>query len=130
MNTSAKISTVRELLLTATIKGRDTDWGVYILASMLRRSLSWDAWLKHPVRIPALSLMECVRADIVHALDYGHPAPSAVSLMREGIKDGLSAVTPGNGNRARRRIDALNMGARRKCRMPAAPVPVHHLTCA
>lgn len=95
------------------------------------------------VRIPETSLLECVRADQRAAENAGYHAP-AVTLMRDGIRDGLSCPAPGNGNRFRRRIEALNRGARRKFRnpqgwetvdtfcadCPAAPVPAHHLNCS
>lgn len=96
------------------------------------------------VRIPEATLLELVRIDQRDAENLGYHTP-AVEIMRQGIREGLSASPHGNGNRFRRRQGALNMGARRKFRnakgrdtvdtycpdsVPAAPSAVHHLNCA
>lgn len=116
MNTPsiATVTTVRSLLTTATRKGRDTEWSAYRLACL--RGIGYAQWDTAAVRVPETSLVELVRADQRAADNAGYHAP-AVTLMREGIRDGLSCPAPGQGNRARRRIGALNMCARRKCRI-------------
>lgn len=68
-----------------------------------------------------LSLIELVRRDQDYAVDRGFHAPPAVQLMREGIRDGLSAIVPGKGNRARRRAAILGMQSHNRLWM--------HLNC-
>lgn len=68
------------------------------------------------------SLLELVQRDRDYCACHNYPVPSAVSLMREGIRDGLSAVTPGKGNRARRRAAVIGMQSHNRLWM--------HLNCA
>jgi len=145
MNITAQTTTIKGLLTGGAWRGQDTAWSAYLLQTLHRRNLSWDAFLSLPVRIPERSLVELVRAEQRDAEDGGFPRPCARLLMADGIADSNSYPAPGNGNRFRRRLEALNMGARRKCRnpkgwdtvdtycpdsIPAAPEPVHHLNCA
>lgn len=88
------------------------------------------------IRIPREELIYYVRRELALAEYYKKPSSpvrlSPVRLMRAMILDCLKNRYPreGKGNRARHRIEALNTGARRKCRVPAAPVSSLHLICA
>lgn len=113
MNTQAYTTTIEKLLPTAMRTGRDTEWSAYLLACTCRREKTWGEMLDMPVRVPERSMVELVKRDQMSAENAGYHVP-ALELMREGIREGLSCGPTGNGNRFRRRLDALNMGARRK----------------
>lgn len=130
----AKTTTIRQLIPSYILRGNLTAQAAYDLAMLHRRDATWETMLDRPVRIPSLSLLECVRMDLHYELDeleaqygpgHGLPVLSVVDLMRDGIADGLSYGGTGRGNRAARR-----MGAIRSRYIPAAPRPVHHLVCA
>jgi len=144
MNVQAQTLTVAAILPLSVRKGALTAQAAYDLAVLSRRNLSYGDFLRMPVRLPSVSMVELVKRDQMQAENFGYYVP-AVELMREGIREGLSCGPTGNGNRFRRRLEALNMGARRRISnprgwdvvdtscpdcVPAAPVSSLHLNIA
>lgn len=113
MHTEPQTLTVAAIIPLSVRKGAKTAQAAYDLARTMRRDMTFWQWLRMPVRLPSVSMVELVKRDQMSAEDFGYHVP-AVELMREGIREGLSCGPTGNGNRFRRRLDALNMGARRK----------------
>lgn len=149
MEKDTRTLTAPELHALVSQPGAATLWPAAHSAWRLLLTMHWphatlDDMAGRTVRIPDRSLVECVRADQAYSVARGFGPLSARILMRDGIAEGLSNLGGGNGNRFRRRLGALNMGARKRCRnprgwdvvdtscpdCPPAPVNTHHLTVA
>lgn len=108
MNTAFD-TTVRDLIRASVRKGQYTAQSAYDLAHLSRRSMPWDEFLTRPVRIPAKSILECVRDDQRFSEDRGLPAADTAQLMRQCIRFCLKTHRTGSGNRARRRAAVIGM---------------------